>query len=197
MKHVTCLCIALLLASCASPTQAPPTGVAFPPTGEATLEPGITGPLPSAVPAPSAEVVTPNPTLAPTPDLVGTIVASGPSIDVTFDGQTCTIAGPTEVTRGEQAVAFHNLSQGGAYAWVGRNYPGRTWQDILHDMGTPGSYSAPEGVAIMAWDHSVIVGPELSYQVYTFAMAGEYHVVAQAHGDYFWPCGPFFVIGPQ
>jgi hypothetical protein len=133
-------------------------------------------------------------TLPPTPDLLGTITAIGPAIEVTWDGERCTMSGSSELNVGEQAIAFNNLSGESAYIWVSWHYPGRTWEAILHDMGTPGSDITPSGLGIMAWDHSLTIDSRLSYRVYTFTRVAEYDIVVEGRPEHFWPCGPFNVV---
>jgi len=137
------------------------------------------------------------PAPTPSPDLVSTLIAFGPTINVTFDGKQCTMGGSSEITTGKQVIAFNNLSGEAGYLYVGRNYPGTTWQDVLKDIRTPGATSAKaKNVAILPWDHMAIADEKVSYREYQFIFVGEYHIVIEGQSDYFgiWPCGPFQVI---
>jgi len=137
------------------------------------------------------------PAPTPSPDLVKTLIAFGPSIEVTFDGKQCTIESFSEITTGEQVIVLDNKSGASAYIYVGRNYPGTTWQDILKDMGTPGSTEAKaKNLAIVPWVHMANADEKVSYREYQFKFVGEYHIVIEGQGDFsgIWPCGPFNVI---
>jgi len=188
MKRPALFFAAFLLVSCSGTSHQVPIASPSP----TTHRPPTVSPSANMVSATSA------PTLVATPDLVGTLVAKGVTLEITFDGNTCAVAGPQQVTTGEQVFLLTNLSGRSAYLWVGRQYPGVTWQDVLDAMGPSGSYSTvPQGVAIVVSDHLAFEGTTLSYRQYTFQFEGEYHVVVEGRrGDLmgFWPCGPFTVV---
>ncbi len=162
----------------------------------APISPAIaTFPAASAT-IPATEEQSVEPTARPTPALAATLMAIGPSIEAAFDGQKCTLTGAKQVATGERVISFENDSDVNAYLFVGRNYPGKTLEQVLVDMGTPGSYvDVPQGVAILAWDHSVTVG-KVSYLAYTFTIVAEYHIAVEVHGEKigFYACGPFEVV---
>lgn len=131
-----------------------------------------------------------------TPDIPGTLVAIGPSIEAMFDGNSCSLEGSTSIAPGKHVISLNNTSEENAYLYVARNSPGWTWQDVLEEIGTP---PATEGearnIAIMQWDHVAFPNEQVSYRQYTFVIEAEYHIAVQGHGQYYgiWPCGPFYV----
>jgi hypothetical protein len=195
MKQNIWLCLAFLIVSCSSPAKPQPLASSLAPTAEVTQTPAST--VTSALVSTRIAEVTPSPPSAATPDILGTLIAKGPSIEVTFDGHNCTVGGSTEIMMGEQVIVLYNQSGQNAYLYVARRYPGKTWQDVLDDIGTPGSTAGePKEVAIMRWDHLVFADSIVSYRQYTFKFEGGYHIVVQGHGEYYgiWPCGPFDVV---
>jgi hypothetical protein len=62
---------------------------------------------------------------------------------LTFDGETCHYDGPQVTTEGEFTVVLNNQSDLEADLWVVRLDQGRTWQDMLDYIGTPGSNVHP------------------------------------------------------
>lgn len=64
-------------------------------------------------------------------------------IEVTFDGNECTVAGPTEVPPGDHAFVLTDVSDLGAVLFARVMVDGHTYQDALdaeEEAGGPGSY---------------------------------------------------------
>jgi hypothetical protein len=121
-------------------------------------------------------------------------VASGPLIEVTFDGKECTADGPAEIPAGNLVLKYNNLTGHMATPWVSRHYPGKTWQDILDFIGPPGSIvETPNWIAILGYSRSISESPEVSYRQYDLTMEAEYSIVVEDPSDHVWPCGPFIV----
>lgn len=183
---------ALLLTSCSAGTAAVTSTPPPPPTSTQEV-------VSTVAPSPSATVTsTPQPPPTATQDLVSTMVAVGPMIDVFFDGTECTVSGPTEVPTGNLVVRFTNASTADQLTtpWVGRLYPGKTWQDYVEWIGVPGSYhhETPEWFAIPTIVRQVTESSTVSYRQYNLDVVAEYNLTVESPGDHFWPCGPFNVI---
>lgn len=62
---------------------------------------------------------------------------------LTFDGETCQYAGPQSAAAGDIIITLINQSDYETSVWIVRMYEGRTWQDMLDHIGTPGSNVHP------------------------------------------------------
>jgi hypothetical protein len=183
---------AVFLASCSVPVAAATSTPQPPPTATEAV-------LSTMASSPTVTVAsTPQPPPTATQDVVSTIVASGPMIEVFFDGSGCTVSGPSEVPAGNLIVRLTNTSGPGHLTtpWVGRLYPGKTWQDYVDWIGVPGSYhhETPDWFAIPTIVRQVSESPTVSYRLYSLAMVAEYNLTVESPGDHFWPCGPFNVV---
>jgi hypothetical protein len=117
-------------------------------------------------------------------------------IEVSFDGTNCTVSGPSEVPTGNQVFKFTNSSGQVVTPLVGRNYPGKTWQDVLDAIGTPGTDSGASWnfVTVLGVDRSVSESPTVSYRQYGLKLEAEHHIALEGSGGQLWPCGPFHVV---
>lgn len=104
--------ITLLLVGCGAPAATP-----IPPT---------------AIPSPIPPTATPTPTSEPLPGSVPE------EIEVTFDGNECTVSGPTELPIGEHSFILNDLSEMNAELWVLRLRDGKTFQYLLDEQGERG-----------------------------------------------------------
>jgi hypothetical protein len=66
-----------------------------------------------------------------------------PTIVLTFDGNTCQYDGPTVVDEGQVNIVLKNKSDYELSLWATRLDEGKTWQDILSYIGTPGTPHEP------------------------------------------------------
>ena len=207
MKRKVILCAAFLLVSCSTATPPQPSAVPLPSveiaTGGSTrlaLTPAEEGAAETTLASlPAVEEITAAPTQAITPEIYLTMVAAIPAIEVTFDGTQCTTNESPELTFGEQLISFSNISDQTAYMFLFRNYPGKTWQDVLLGMGTPGSDpEIPNWIAMIPYDHSMPIDSHLTYQQFSFQIEGEYGIVVETREvtEGTWPCGPFTVVAP-
>ena len=193
MRSFFCACLCLFLSSCAGLPASKTPASASPSTGSpmstlsaapetlATVEPSA---APEQMPTPTVDH-----------NLVSTVVASGPMIEVTFDGKECTMNGPSRIPVGGFVLKFNNLTDHSATPWLSRHYPGKTWQDVLDFLGPPGSYidETPGWIALLAYQRSVTERPGVSYRQYNLTLEAEYDIIVEMTSDYFWPCGPFTV----
>jgi hypothetical protein len=178
MRNLTSLFFATLISCCSPSINQTPTS----------------SPIPAASPQAGQAV------LIPTPDILGTLVATAPSIEAMFDGKACSIEGSASITPGAHVISLNNTSGENAYLYVARHHAGYTWQDVLKEIGTPPALDAEErNIAIMRWDHMASVNERVSLRQYTFVIEAEYHIVVQGHGEFYgiWPCGPFYVEAAQ
>jgi hypothetical protein len=60
--------------------------------------------------------------------------------EVTFDGKTCTVSGPTELPVGEVTTKFIDLSDLGGELWLVYLKEGKTFQDHLDLQSEPGEW---------------------------------------------------------
>lgn len=66
-------------------------------------------------------------------------------ITLTFDGETCQYAGPGAIPEGEVTIILDNQSEYELSLWAARMIEGKTWQDMLEYIGSPGtSVELPE-----------------------------------------------------
>ena len=89
---------------------------------------------PTAIPSPIPPTATPTPTSEPVPGSVPE------EIEVTFDGNECTVSGPTELPMGDHSFVLNDLSEMNAELWVLRLLDGKTFQDLLDERGEPGMW---------------------------------------------------------
>lgn len=140
--------------------------------------------------AAAPETPTPEPTVIPTHTSIPP-TPSPPPIEIAFDGNECTVSGPTEVPTGNYPFVWNDLSeQQNTDFWVGRLLDGHTYQDLLDLQSEPGEYY-----------------PKPSWVVHSSAYysfdAEIWVVILDEPGDYFidlgskhslWFCAPFKVI---
>jgi hypothetical protein len=140
--------------------------------------------------------IPPKPAALSTQDLVSTVVASGPKIEVSFDGVACSIAGPTELPTGTLYTQFTNTTGHIATPWLGRCYAGKGWEDLLDWIGPPGAIyhkETPPWFALQNPDKNVSESPSVSYRQYSLKIKAEYIIFIEYPSDYWWPCGSFRV----
>ena len=86
---------------------------------------------PAATPTPIQPTETSTPTSEPLPETVA-------EFEVTFDGNECTVSGPSESLTGHHSFILNDLSDKRVDLWVGRLLEGKTVQDLLDEQGEPG-----------------------------------------------------------
>ena len=62
-----------------------------------------------------------------------------PEITLTFDGETCQYDGPNVISPGKVTIILKNTSDYDLSLWAARMEEGKTWQDMLDYIGTPGA----------------------------------------------------------
>lgn len=184
------LLLATFLFGCAAPTPPSATPTTAPPVDLAAT-PSLN---PTLSPVPTIRF-TRTPTLKPTSDLIPTLIAMGPMIAVTFDGLDCKVDGPTTLVIGDQVFKFTYTTDGQAFLGLARNYPGKSWQDVLNFLGEPGSQhdTFPVWISMLGYKKSVYESSSVHYYLFEFTVAGEYHMIAEYPRGSWWPCGPFSV----
>jgi hypothetical protein len=147
-----------------------------------------------------SQTPTPDPSITPTVDVKATMLATEPTIEVTFDGETCIVEGPKEIPVGTHMFVFHNQSDMDTHMVPMRYYSGNTWEDALtwieENCGPPGTHcaeTAPWMVGI-PYEKSVFDDLKTRYKQYDFTVATEYHMWAETSGFLLWPCSPTFVV---
>ncbi len=136
----------------------------------------------------------------PTVDTRATLLATEPSMEVGFDGHTCTLDGPDRMTVGVHLFVFRNHSDSTAYFAPRRHAPGHSWDDAIEwveaNCGPPGSYckEGPAWMAIPALDKSIYDGLDVRYQQYSMDREAEYSLWVETHDFLLWPCGPLNIV---
>ena len=149
---------------------------------------GAPAATPTSTPLPPTDKSTPIPTSEPLPE-------SGPEmIVVTFDGDECTVSGPTELPVGEHGIVLNNLTGELGNLGLGQLIDGHMYQDLLDLKIEPG------GPTNNSWVRAVITThtwSELKGYEYSFSLdeAGEYAIwVYGANPVSVWICAPLEVI---
>ena len=154
-------------------------------------------------PEPTSTPLSPTEPPPPTTDINATLIATDPSIEVTFDGNECVVDGPNEIVVGEHVFVFHNQSGRLTSFLPGRNYPERTWLDMVDwiedNCGQPGEdcFGTPPWIEVLFHDHSKFDDENNLYRQYDLNREAEYHIVVETEDGRIWPCGPFHVIAKQ
>lgn len=189
MKKILFVLIALALVTACTSSQATPSI-------EVPTEPATA--IPTTPP-------TEPPTLSPLPttDVKATLMATDPSLVLTFDGNECVVEGPEQLTIGEHVFVFHNLSEHTSYFTSTRHYPGNSWEDALafieENCGPPGTYCMTYAAWMAPFTHEQAAydGLNTHYKLYDLKIEGNYGLWTENSSRLLWPCGPFSVVaGP-
>lgn len=196
MKTFFSLAVLFLISGCSSQPLA---------TSSVILPSQTTQPSPSSatLPSPSStlqpmqtsgatETCVPTATL----DRLSTLIAISPSIEVTFTEKGCSVNVLKELSKGKHVIVLINQSGEAGYIFIARNYPGWTWEDVLKDIGTPGSQSAKaRNMVLLQSDDFKVADEKVSYRLFTLNIPAEYNIVFEGSGKYngIYPCGPFVI----
>jgi hypothetical protein len=130
--------------------------------------------------------------------IVLTLVGCGADlIEVTFDGSSCTVTGPTSLPAGENQLVLKNLSDLTFGFWVSKILGDLTFQDLLDEQGEPGRYFSSftnrvSGGSITGLEYGEN-GEEI-YTIYT-GTEGKYaiYLYDQVSEAFIWLCAPLQV----
>jgi len=134
------------------------------------------------------------PTLEPTIIPTNTSIPPTPSpppIEIIFDGNECTLSGPTEVPTGNYPFVWNDLSEGQNTDFeVARLLDVKTYQDILDLQSEPGEYyPRPSWIVHAAGYYSTTA----EVWIILLDEAGDYFIyLGTVHN--LWNCAPFKVI---
>jgi len=78
-----------------------------------------------------AQNPTPGTSHPPTPGVIATMLATDPTLELTFNGEECVVDKPDEIPVGRHVFVFHNESDLDMHMVIMRYYPGNTWEDGL------------------------------------------------------------------
>ncbi len=96
---------------------------------------------------PSSTTIPPTVTPAPptnTPEPISCKEVEGICLELSFDGESCTYVGPTDLKSGPVTLLFLNKSEDGAMANLVRHTGDKTYQDMIDYIGEePSKISAP------------------------------------------------------
>jgi len=149
---------------------------------------------------PTATKVTPTKTLKPTitntpkltnTDFPPTSTPHAIDFEVTFDGNGCTVSGPTEVPIGEYSFLLNNLGGRRVILGVTQLLDGHTFQDLVDLQAEPG-----DNFAIEYWMSKPFYYTK-DHKIYTVSLdeAGEHGILISVYNHVgIWLCIPFQVI---
>ena len=121
-------------------------------------------------------------------------------MEITFNGEECTVDGPDEIPIGTHVFVFHNKSDLDVHLVPLRHYPEKTWHDAINwveeNCGPPGTHCAQTAswMAGVPPERSVFDGLKTRYKQFDFTIAAEYSLWAESSAFLLWPCEPFFVV---
>jgi hypothetical protein len=135
-----------------------------------------------------------------TPDVQATIIASPATYQISFDGTTCTLNGPEEITAGEHLLVLRNPSDQSAHHVVQRMFSDHSfakekeWTE--ENCGAPGSHCPRDSgrVAGIQEKKQVYAGDGSLYKLYEFTFEVEHAVWVGNPKMEWWPCGSFHVV---
>ena len=136
------------------------------------------------------ETPTAEPTAIPTDTSIPPTAGPEPIV-ITFDGNECTVTGPTEIPTGNYPFVWNDLSEEqNSDFWVCRLLEGKTYQDVLDLQSEPGEYFPKESW----WVHPPgYYSTTADVWIFIFDEAGDYFIFeATKHNA--WMCAPFTVI---
>jgi hypothetical protein len=110
---------------------------------------------------------------------------------VTFNGEECSVLGPTEVPTGDYNFVLKNLSDYNLRMGVVRLIDGKTFQDVVDFQGEPGRYTPFVPFISFPFYYTS------DHKVYTYSLdkAGEHYIgVQDSKKTHLWLCAPFQVI---
>ena len=112
--------------------------------------------------------------------------------EVTFDGNGCTVSGPTEVPIGDYSFRLINSSESRIKLMVTQLLDGHTFQDLVDLQTEPG-----DNYMIEPWMSKPFYYTK-DHKIYIVSLdeAGDEHVISIAEGNHagIWHCVPFQVI---
>ena len=136
-------------------------------------------------------------------DTEATLIATSPSLEITFDGNECKFKEENEITTGEHVFLLHNQSGQRSFLIVGRLYAEKRWDDYLQwfedECGPPGSSSMGCEPPWISWPFpvkSTDQGLDKHYSQYNLNLEAEYLFVVESDGGW-WPCNTFQVVAAQ
>ena len=141
---------------------------------------------------PTATQVTPTKIVKPTnTDLPPTSTPHTIDFEVTFDGNGCTVSGPTEVPIGDYSFLLNNTSDSRVKLVVGQLLDGHTFQDLVDLQTEPG-----DNFMIESWMSKPFYYTK-DHKIYTVSLdeAGEHVISISVYNHVaIWLCVPFQVI---
>jgi hypothetical protein len=142
------------------------------------------------------------PTISTASTSDATLVASVPSLEVSFDGLTCEILGESPLKPGRHTFALRNASSEDAYLIAGRLYADKRWEDFLEwfdtHCGLPGSICDRTGEAPwISWLFETTEALDTAgnrHYEFDLDVAGDYLFIVSWLDGNSWPCGTYQVV---
>jgi len=134
---------------------------------------------------------------APTPVPATATLPPIPEIEITYDGNECTVSGPTELPTGWHSFVIYDLSELDVALYVSRLTDGKTFKDLLDEQGEPGRYWLKPSWVIHASQPGVAWNKPDGGLVHTYNLTkeGEHAIYIGGYTPMsIWFCAPFQVI---
>ncbi|HDD62518.1 MAG TPA: hypothetical protein ENF22_08340 [Chloroflexi bacterium] len=157
---------------------------------------------------PSAPEPTQEPTQKPTqkPPALATLESGEPDYIVTFDGKSCIVEGPAEVSPGEYLVVLYNQTDLPATLWVALYQSEGSYEDHLlwreENCGGQGTNCKDEDGREMSYNlirwsnakNQAQDGIKVYYKVYDLTIQREHVIWVSSDSWWGWLCAPFQVV---
>jgi len=117
-------------------------------------------------------------------------------IEVTFDGNECTVSGPTELPTGDHSFVLKDLSEQYQALYVSRLLNGKTYQGLLDLQSEPGEYY-PQPSWVVHKGSKGMRRNAKGEKVYTFSLdkEGKHAIyIGSSSPLSLWFCAPLKVI---
>ena len=147
---------------------------------------------PAATPTPIPPTETSKPTSEPLPETVT-------EFEVTFDGNDCTVTGPTELPAGEHTFIFIDQSDMRGELWLVYLEDGKTFQDHFDLQSEPGEwYPKPSWVIYdtrVSFEFQESNGRRVDSSTWKLDKVGEHTIVCYVSSpQMIWFAAPFMVV---
>jgi len=149
---------------------------------------------PAATPTPIQPTETSKPTSEPPPETVA-------EFEVTFDGNDCTVSGPTELQAGEHTFIFVDHADVRGELWLVYLEDGKTFQDHLDGQSEPGEwYPKPSWVQYdsrVARESQWSNGKRVDTETWDLFQVGEHTILCYVgFPQLLWFAAPVMVVEP-
>jgi hypothetical protein len=140
------------------------------------------------------------------PPALAKLEAMEPDFIVTFDGKSCIVEGPAEVSQGEYLVVFYNQTDLPATLWVAPYQSEGSYEDHSHwreeNCGGQGGHCEDKdgneiGYSLIGWPNAINQAQEgnnVYYKVYDIKIQREHVIWVSSNAWWGWMCAPLQVV---